>query len=62
MKSVKVIDHLCPQNHPCPVVGMCPQGAIQQNSPFRAPTIDKKLCTNCSACTYFCAYGAIRAD
>lgn len=57
--SVKIESNRCPQNHPCPVVRVCPTGAISQRG-FAAPTIDKSRCTNCGRCVRFCAYGAFR--
>ena len=59
---MKVIKHLCPQNHPCPVVSMCPTGAIKQHLPFQAPAIDYSKCTKCAVCTFYCAFGAIQAS
>ena len=59
---MKIIDYLCPQNHLCPVISMCPKGAIKQQSPFQAPSIDNGKCTKCEACTYYCAFGAIQAS
>lgn len=44
----------CPQNHPCPAVRYCPEGAIVQDSIYDAPRIDDNLCTECGACTSVC--------
>jgi ferredoxin len=44
----------CPQNHPCPAVNSCPEGAIIQDDIFTAPRIDHELCTDCGACTQAC--------
>jgi Fe-S-cluster-containing hydrogenase component 2 len=44
----------CPQNHPCPAVSSCPEGAIIQDDVFSAPRIDHTLCTDCGACTQAC--------
>ncbi|MGQ8336088.1 4Fe-4S binding protein [Sunxiuqinia sp. A32] len=60
MKQIKIVEHLCPQNHFCPVVSVCHTGAIIQRSPFEAPAIDERKCTNCGRCTRFCAYGAFQ--
>ena len=46
--------HACPQNHPCPVVQYCPEGAIIQKDIYAAPSIDEELCTECGACTKVC--------
>ena len=32
--------HACPQNHPCPAVQYCPEGAIIQKDIYSAPYID----------------------
>jgi len=58
MNSVKVLDYLCPKNHRCPIIRVCPAGAIVQDTIFDAPHIDKKKCTDCGLCTRYCGYGA----
>ncbi|MDO9510341.1 MAG: 4Fe-4S binding protein [Bacteroidales bacterium] len=60
MRKVKVEANNCPQNHFCPVIPVCPVGAIKQSSPFEAPVIDDEKCTNCGRCTPYCGYGAIQ--
>ncbi|MFP4018684.1 MAG: 4Fe-4S binding protein [Bacteroidales bacterium] len=45
---------MCPQNHPCPTVNICPVGAIKQKSPFSAPEIDESRCTGCGICLNTC--------
>jgi len=59
MKTRKIIVHKeqCPQDHPCPVVGVCPVGAISQND-YDAPMIDQEKCIACGMCVQYCAYGA----
>jgi len=44
----------CPQNHPCPAVSYCPEGAIVQDDIYSVPRIDEGLCTECGACTSVC--------
>jgi ferredoxin len=44
---------ICPQNHPCPSVRVCPTGAITQQG-NQAPAVDRDLCTNCGICTLSC--------
>ena len=53
-----VISRRCPQDHPCPLVGLCPTGAISQKG-FAAPVIDPEKCIECGACTVSCGYGAV---
>ena len=45
---------LCPQNHPCPTISICPTGAISQKG-FAAPTIDNDKCICCCKCARACA-------
>lgn len=44
----------CPQNHPCPAVRYCPEGAIVQDDIYSAPRVDDELCTECGACINVC--------
>ena len=53
-----VIARRCPQNHPCPLVRLCPSGAISQAG-FAAPVIDAEKCIECGACSISCGYGAV---
>ena len=48
---IVVDDRFCPQNHPCPAVASCPQGAIVQEDILSAPRIDHDLCTECGVCS-----------
>ncbi len=48
----------CPQNHPCPAIGICPVKAISQTG-NGLPVIDQNLCINCRKCIYFCPMHAI---
>lgn len=50
---IQVVESMCPQNHPCPVVNVCPLGAITQQG-FRAPEVDNEVCTECGLCTRYC--------
>jgi Fe-S-cluster-containing hydrogenase component 2 len=52
---------LCPQNHPCPAVRVCPVGAIKQNN-FDLPIIDEEKCIKCKKCVKFCPMGAIQVQ
>ncbi len=53
-----VVQHRCPQDHPCPCIRICPVEAVSQKG-FAAPDIDKDKCTECGACVGFCPYRAI---
>jgi Fe-S-cluster-containing hydrogenase component 2 len=52
----------CPQNHPCPAVQYCPEGAIVQGSIYEAPHIDHEKCTECGACTSVCRVFSLVRD
>jgi ferredoxin len=53
-----IIARRCPQNHQCPLVRLCPVGAIYQAG-FAAPVIDPEKCIECGACPISCGYGAV---
>jgi ferredoxin len=48
----------CPQNHRCPIITICPVGAISQNG-IGLPVIDETKCTECMKCTKFCPMRAV---
>jgi ferredoxin len=48
----------CPQNHRCPIMQVCPVGAISQDD-YRLPVIDESLCTECGKCTKYCPMRAV---
>ena len=50
---IQVISEKCPQNHICPLVKKCPEGAINQEG-FKAPTIDQEKCIRCLICVKTC--------
>lgn len=54
--------HACPQNHPCPAVKHCPEGAIVQDSIYEAPRIDDEKCTECGVCTSVCRVFSLVRD
>jgi len=53
-----VIASRCPQSNPCPLVRMCPAGAISQKG-FAAPGIDADECLDCGICSINCGPGAV---
>ncbi len=55
MSTIKIDSAKCPQDHPCPLVSVCPVGAISQNG-YGAPTIDKEKCIACGRCIITCPY------
>ncbi len=50
---VEVNASLCPQNHPCPTIRVCPTNAVSQHG-FGAPTVDPELCIDCCKCVLSC--------
>jgi Fe-S-cluster-containing hydrogenase component 2 len=48
----------CPQNHRCPIIQVCPVGAISQNG-YGLPVIDKTKCTECGKCVRYCPMHAV---
>jgi ferredoxin len=48
----------CPQNHVCPMIKLCPVGAISQID-FSAPLFDQAKCISCGRCVENCPMGAI---
>lgn len=48
----------CPQDHRCPAIKICPNGAIEQVN-FELPTINQEKCTECNKCVEFCPKGAL---
>ena len=50
---------LCPQNHKCPAMRVCPVGAITQQG-FQLPVVDQSKCVKCLKCVKFCPMGAIQ--
>lgn len=48
----------CPQNHRCPLLHICPVGAISQNG-FGLPVIDEEKCIECGQCAMLCPTHAV---
>ncbi|MCR3922322.1 MAG: 4Fe-4S binding protein [Firmicutes bacterium] len=51
--SIIVNLNLCPQNHACPAVTVCPEGALTQTR-YNAPMIDGDKCIDCGKCVNYC--------
>jgi|WetSurMetagenome_2_1015567.scaffolds.fasta_scaffold1421702_1 ferredoxin len=60
MNLITIDESRCTKNHVCPVIRICPSGAVSQKSPFSAPDIDKLKCTECGLCSDFCGYKAFK--
>ncbi len=58
--QIAVNKKLCPQNHRCPSIKVCPAGAIRQSG-FSAPEIEHDKCIRCEKCVMYCPMGAIYA-
>ncbi len=48
----------CPQNHKCPSIAVCPQGAITQKDMYALPKVDAEKCVLCGKCITHCPKGA----
>lgn len=49
----------CPQNHRCPLLTICPVGAITQEG-YGLPKIDPDKCIECGRCIKFCGMQAVK--
>lgn len=56
--AIQVSPLACPQNHRCPIINVCPVGAISQNG-FGLPIIDEEKCIECMKCSRYCPTRAI---
>ena len=59
--AVTITASLCPQNHKCPAVDVCPVEALSQEG-LLAPEVDADLCTDCGECAKTCPTGALKID
>jgi len=48
----------CPQNHPCPIISVCPAEAVSQVG-LGLPVIDEIKCEECGLCVDFCPVHAV---
>ena len=56
--SININKRKCPQNHVCPAIKACKEGALTQKG-FDAPEVDVDKCIDCGDCIDFCPTGAI---
>lgn len=49
----------CPQNHRCPLIRVCPVGAISQDG-FGLPVINEAKCIECGKCMKYCPLKAVK--
>lgn len=58
---MKLVIHkeLCPQNHKCPAVAVCPVDALTQKG-LLAPEVDAETCVSCGKCAEACPTGALQ--
>ncbi len=47
-------EEFCPKNHRCPVLNICPVGAITQKNINSAPEVDNDKCISCKKCLIGC--------
>ena len=52
----------CPQNHKCPSIAVCPQGAITQKDIYSLPEVDADKCILCFQCMKFCPKDAFETE
>lgn len=57
--AITINPTICPQNHRCPLLRECPEGAITQDGYDGLPVIDETKCTECGICLQACAIGAV---
>lgn len=50
---IRVNKAICPHNHVCPLIKLCPAGAIAQDSDGY-PVIDHDRCIECGKCVRSC--------
>ena len=50
---------LCPQNHKCPAIRVCPVEAFSQQG-TTVPSVDPEKCIACGKCTEACPTGALK--
>lgn len=56
--SLTISPLACPQNHRCPIISICPVGAISQEG-YGLPVINEELCIECGKCAKHCPMRAV---
>ena len=56
--ALRIDPRLCPQNHRCPMIAVCPAEAISQTG-NALPAIDPAKCIECGACAEICGRQAV---
>lgn len=56
--ALTIDKNLCPQNHKCPMLVICPVQAITQQG-NALPVIDVQLCVECGKCIKVCGRNAV---
>lgn len=59
--TVNFDQKLCDLNPYCPVVRVCPTGALYIDRRTFRPSFDESKCTGCEACVPICPHGAVAA-
>lgn len=59
MAKLMVDMNLCPQNHACPSVTICPMQALSQEG-YQAPVVDAEKCIVCGLCAEKCGKKALK--
>jgi ferredoxin len=54
-------EKLCPKNHVCPAVKMCPVDALTQEG-MSTPAIEREKCIACGKCAKACPTGALQME
>ncbi|MBC7114025.1 MAG: 4Fe-4S binding protein [Archaeoglobi archaeon] len=59
--KLKVNPLRCPQDHRCPLIAICPAGAIEQRG-FSLPEINEEKCKGCLLCARSCPRAAVMVE
>lgn len=54
-----ISEFVCPQTYCCPLIKVCPVGAISQDG-HALPVIDQEKCTECGLCKISCPLKAVK--